>query len=234
MNISEIIKESLTYPFNNISGLIIYLILSIIAGTVLSLTAVSSAMSGKGNLFAFLLAIIGFIICIILYLVIDGYALDIVKLGIRRADESPSIDFARQAANGLKLIVIQIVYALIPLIVFAILLLFLAPWLATLIFLILLVIFALGGAMAECRLAETDELAHALSVGDAINDVFRVGLFNLLITLVVLIIIATLIMTIVFAIFGQTSLISSIISAIITTYFLFAGNRAIGLLYSNI
>ena len=88
--------------------------------------------------------------------------------------------------------------------------------------------------MAECKLAQTDDLYQAINIGDSIKDISRVGPVKLVLTLIVIAIIGfiieSIIMGITGAIFSQT--ISSIISSIVGMYILFFGNRAIGLLYS--
>ena len=235
MEVMEIIQDSFIYPVTHIQSVIIYVILGIIAAFALVTTGVSTFVAAsETNAFTTIgVFLIGLIISVFIFCVIEGYILDIVKIGIKRGNEAPSIDIKRQALNGIKLFVVHVVYFIIPFILTVILSLFLQTWLTYLISLILFIIFALAATMAECKLAETDELEPALSIGQAIADISRVGIGKLLTTIIIIAVVSFIILLIISFITQYSSAIGSILTGIFEIYLLFAGNRAIGLIYSD-
>ncbi|RAP44610.1 MAG: hypothetical protein BZ135_07890 [Methanosphaera sp. rholeuAM6] len=235
MEVMEIIQDSFIYPVTHIQSVIIYVILGIIAAFALVTTGVSTFVAAsETNAFTTIgVFLIGLIISVFIFCVIEGYVLDIVKIGIKRGNEAPSIDIKRQALNGIKLFVVHVVYFIIPFILTVILSLFLQTWLTYLIGLILFIIFALAATMAECKLAETDELEPALSIGQAIADISRVGIGKLLTTIIIIAVVSFIILLIISFITQYSSAIGSILTGIFEIYLLFAGNRAIGLIYSD-
>lgn len=235
MNITEIITDSLMYPINNINAILLYMVLGIVAALVLVFTGVGVVTgNAAGNLAAAgIVGFIGLIIALVLVFLISGYALDIVKYGINGRNDAPGIDFVRQIFNGIKLIIVKVVYFIIPLLITFVVGLFLAQWLAQIIGLILIIIFALAEYMAECRLAKTDQLNSALSIGDAIGDISRVGILKILVTVIIVAIISSIISSIVGAIAGYNGIIGGILFGICAVYLAFFSNRATGLLYSG-
>ena len=237
MGISEILGDALAYPFHNIKALVLYIVLGIIAallgGTTIVDFAVAFSTKGVGGAALAGLGIVGVIVFVLVLFLIEGYALDIIKYGIERRNDGPGIDVARQISNAIKLFVVSIVYYVVPAIITLILSLFLRDWLIAVIGVILFIVFALANFMAKCRLAKTDDLGYALAIGDAIGDISRVGLGNLLIT-VILVFVILLVISVIVAIFmGLNNTLGSIILGFAAVYFVFFYNRAIGLLYSN-
>lgn len=237
MGVGDIIGDALAYPFSNIKALVLYIVLGIIAALIGGATILSTAAAvtskGLGG-FAFGgLTIVGLIVFILILFLIEGYGLDIIKFGIERRTESPGIDFGRQVANAIKLIVVTIVYYIIPAIIILILGLFLKDWILTIISIILVIIFALANFMAKCRLAKTDSLGEALAIGEAIGDISRVGLGKIIATVLVIIIILVIAAFVIGLISNLNNAIGSIILGIFAAYFVFFYNRAIGLLYAE-
>ena len=237
MGIGDIIGDAIAYPFSNIKALVLYAILGIIAGLIggAALLSIAASFTSKGLAgFAFSgLSIVGIIILILVIFLIEGYALDIVKFGIERRADSPGIDFGRQVSNAIKLIIVSIVYYIIPAIIILVLGLFLRDWILTIISVILIIVFALANFMAKCRLAKTDNLGDALAIGEAIGDISRVGIGNLLITVIVVFVILMIIAFIVAIFMGLNQYLGGIILGFAGVYFVFFYNRVIGLLYST-
>ena len=235
MNISEILSDALVYPINNIKALLIYVVLGIIAGiavggTLLGFVAGAKLQNGAISI----VGIFGLLISIVLVLLITGYELDIVKYGINRDPGAPGIDIVRQVVNAIKLIIVEFVYYIIPILIAVLIgFLFGNGIISTLIAIIICIIFSLALFMAVCRLAKTDDLGDALAVGEAIGDISRVGLINILLLSIILVVIAFVAMFIISLIAQASSTIGSILLGIFSVYFSFAGFRAIGLLYSN-
>ena len=236
MNISEIINDALTYPFHNIKALIIYVILGIIAGIAVIGTVGAMIVGMNDNNFLTMIGsgIIGGIVTLIVGFVISGYELDIIKYGIERDNGSPNLDFVRQFINGVKLFVVNIVYFIIPIIVGAILSVIFQDWLSGLITAILFIIFALAALMGQCRLAKTENLGNALSIGEAIGDITRVGIVKLILFIIVVFIIVFILALIVGFISQLNSIVGGILTGILGVYITFFVSRATGLLYSDV
>ena len=237
MNIGGIIGDAITYPFNNIKALLLYVFLGIIASiiggaAVLSLVA---ALSSKGlGMYTFGgLSIVGIILFVLVLFLIEGYALDIIKYGIERRSDGPGIDIGRQISNAAKLIIVSIVYYIIPAIIIFILSLFLKNWILAIISIILIITFALAQFMAKCRLAKTDKLGDALAIGEAIGDISRVGLGKIICTVIIVVLLLVIVSVIIAFISNINGTIGSIILGIFSVYYIFFYNRAIGLLYSG-
>lgn len=236
MELMEIISDALVYPFHNIKALIIYLILGIILGIVwVGSMGAAAASAAASNLAAAMgSAVIGFIVAVVISFAISGYQLDIVKYGIDRSLDAPGLDFVRQFFNGFKLTIVQLVYFIIPIIISAILAIIFQHWLAMVIEFILFVIFGLAAFMAECRLAKTEDIGYALSIGDAIGDITKVGILKLLVFLIVIFLIAFLLSVIGGFISGWNSTVGGIFLGALGIYLVFFVARAAGLLYSNV
>ena len=237
MNIGEIFGDSLGYPFRNIKALVLYVVLGIIVGLLGGTTILTAALAmfSKGALsFTFAgLGIVGLIVTIIVVLLIDGYALDIVKFGIERREDGPGIDIGRQVVNAIKLVIVDIVYYVVPIIIAIVLGLFLRNWIMIIISIILFFVFTFADLMAHCRLAKTDSLGDALAIGEAIGDISRVGFGKIIATVIVIFIILLIIAVIIAFITNMNNTIGSILLGIFSVYFVFFYNRAIGLLYSE-
>ena len=232
----EIMKDALGYPLQNIKALVLYLILGIILGVVVALTisAIVVGISDNNVLAVFGLGIIGILISLFLAFVIAGYGLDIVKYGIERNASAPGIDIVRQSFNGVKLLVVDLVYYIIPIIIAVILALIFNNWLADILIFILFIIFALAAFMAQCRLAKSEDIMDALAIGEAIADISRVGIVNLLLFIIVVFIITFVIFFILGLIYSFSPIIGGILEGIVGIYLSFFICRATGLLYSTV
>ena len=238
MNVGGIISDAVAYPFHNIKALLLYIVLSVIAALIAgaSIISIVAAFSTKGlDGIAFAgLGIAEVLIFVLVLFLIQGYALDIIKFGIERRDDGPEIDIIRQIANAIKLVIVDVVYYIVPVIITAILALFLRDWLITIIGIILFIVFALANFMAKCRLAKTDSLGDALAIGEAIGDISKVGIGKLLAVVILVAIILIIIAFIVALLASLNNILGSIILGIAAVYFVFFYNRAIGLLYSDV
>ena len=230
--------DALSYPLQNIKSLVVFIVLGIIAAIVggSSLISLVAGLNSKGLAVGALsgLGVIGLLVFILLLFLVEGYALDIIKYGIERRTDGPGIDFGRQISNAIKLIIVDVVYYLIPLIITFVLGLFLRDWLLLIISLILFIVFALANFMAKCRLAKTEDIGAALAIGEAIGDINKVGLVKLIVTAVLIVLIVFIIAMIIGIIASMNNTVGSILLGIFAVYFVFLYNRAIGLLYSGV
>ena len=244
MELSEIIKDAVKYPTSNIEALLVYMALGLIIGVVEVLTGITSITTLTLNFdFGIVLGIIGIIIVIALSLVMFGFSLDVIKFGIRRSPDAPEIDLARQISNGLKYIIVSVVYMIIPIIIIVVLGAIFQHWIVTILGLIVAIIFAFALTMAICRLAKTENLGSALDIAGSIADLKAIGIGKVIITLIaativglIIVFILSFILGIVSAVISQDLIttIVSIIAAILDAWLLFYENRVMGLLYSDI
>ena len=236
MEISDIISDAIVHPFHNIKALVLFAVLGIIAGLVGGGTVLCIAMSNaSGNPYGVGgSAIIGVIILILICLLISGYTIDIIKFGIERRDDSPGIDIARQVSNAVKLVIVDLVYNLIPLIIAGLLLALLGRGILTiLIIIIIAIVFNLATVMAKCRLANSDSLGNALAIGEAIGDISKVGIVKILLTTLLILVIVFIVSLLIAGVMNVNDIVGGIFFGIFYVYLLFFYNRSIGLLYSD-
>ena len=236
MELGEILSDALVYPLNNLKALVIYIVLGIILGIAISgtIVAIAAGVALENVLTVIGSGIIGIIISLIIGFVITGYELDIIKYGINREVTAPGIDFVRQFKNGVKYLVVNVVYFIIPIIIGAILAVIFQHWLSGLIEFILIIIFAFAAIMAQCRLAKTEDLANALAIGEAIGDISRVGIVKLLLFIILVFVIAIVLSFVASWIAQWNSTVGGIIMGILGVYLTFFVSRATGLLYSDV
>ncbi|MBQ2831236.1 DUF4013 domain-containing protein [Methanobrevibacter sp.] len=236
MEIGEIFSDAFMYPLKNIKALVIYAILGIIVGIASagSIAGMNAGMSANNLLAVIGSGIIGIIISLLIGFVIEGYLLDVIKFGITRDDAAPEIDLIRQSINGVKLFIITLVYYLIPIIISALLAIFLANWLSSLIAAILFIIFAFAAFMGQCRLAKTEDLMYSLNIAGALADITKIGIVKIIIFTIVVFIAALVLSLIGTAISQLNAVVGGIIMGIIGIYLTFAIARASGLLYSSV
>ena len=238
MEIGEIIGDAIRYPLNHTKSLLIYIVIMFVIALIAIFTGVGLVAGQETNqvLASGIIGIIGLLLIIIIALLVDGYGLDIVKLGIEKSDAAPEIDIGRQVIAGLKYLIVGIVYIIIPFIVM-LLLSAINDTLGLIVGVILFIIFGLALLMGQCRLANTGSLGEALNIPEAIKDLQAIGIFKVLIVIIIVGIIA-LILNFIAGIFSGMgdigSFISAILSAIVGAYTFFFGHRATGLLYSDL
>ena len=237
MEIGEIISDAIRYPLNHTKSLLIYIVIMFVIALIAIFTGVGLVAGQETNqVFASgIIGLIGMILIVLIALLVDGYGLDIVKLGIDRNDAAPEIDIARQVIAGIKYLIVTIVYFIIPIIVMM-LLSAINDTLGVIVGLILFIVFGLALIMGECRLANTGSLGEALNIPEAIKDLQAIGIFKVLIVIIIVCIIALILSWIAGLFSGMGSIgafISAILTAIVGAYTFFFGHRATGLLYSD-
>lgn len=110
MNIIEILKKSILYPTTDIKKYLLFGVLVVLA----NLSIFTGPIYKSG------LPIIGIIISLVafvFYLLISGFDISVIKEGINRTNEIPGIDFAKQVGNGIKSIILAVIFFIIPLII---------------------------------------------------------------------------------------------------------------------
>lgn len=236
MELGEILSDALSYPFQNIKALVIYAILGIILGIAIAgtLGGIMVGMAADNVLAVLGSGVIGIVIALLIGFIITGYELDIIKYGIERDYGAPGIDFIRQFFNGVKFFVVNLVYMIIPIIISAILAVIFQHWLSGLLTAIISIIFAFALMMGQCRLAKTEDLSYALSIGEAIGDISKVGIVKVVLFVVLMFVISFVLLLIVGLINQWNATVGGILLGILGVYLVFFNGRATGLLYSDV
>jgi|GEM_PF-357827 len=112
ISLSEIFKDSIKYPFANIKLLLILGIFCI----VFKLPSIAFSLGVKSSTSYMLLLIISLIV----YFIIDGYGISVIKESILMSDLAPKFDIVENFVNGIKKTIISIIYFIIPAILSAI------------------------------------------------------------------------------------------------------------------
>ena len=116
MEIMEIIKDSFTFPVNNIKALAIYIAITFVIGILCAGGVVTAVFSVDSAAYLIVSAIL-IILAIVVAFVLAGYEIDIIKTGIDLEEFAPSIDFKVDLIRGVKAVIVSIVYFIIPAII---------------------------------------------------------------------------------------------------------------------
>ena len=242
MNIGNIISNSLKYPFRNLKKLPILFILFIL----FSFIPIGVIYDNKYVLTIGAIAFFAFI------LIVPGYLLSIVNIGLNESSMFPSIDFGKNIYDTIRVLVLRIAYMIVPAAVFYVVLSTMGvssigmladikvhSFLLTLILMIFVVlityvIFEILLFFAKARLAYFNSLSEALKVNKVVSDIRNIGIFNIIkwvIFMVILMIVVSYISSWLMLIPYVGFLIYlGIVIPILESI----GNYSLGLLYSNI
>ena len=116
MEITEIIKDSLMFPANNLKALAIYIAITFVVG-ILVAGGIFSALGIQNSALYGILSFILFIIAVLVGFILSGYEIDIIKTGIEFEDLAPDFDWKADLIRGIKAIIVAIVYFIIPAII---------------------------------------------------------------------------------------------------------------------
>ena len=117
MEIMEIIKESMVFPSKDLAKLAIYIVFAIVA---VILVACGIAFIALGLADSALWAVIGIILFVAglaFGFIITGYQISIIKTGIEHTDSAPEFNWKGNLITGIKYLVVNFVYFIIPAIV---------------------------------------------------------------------------------------------------------------------
>lgn len=257
MEIMEILKDAVKYPFSDIKTLLIIGIIFLVV----------SLCGSLGQFQNDALVALGGLISLILGLILAGYSLDVIKLGTELNDAMPALDIKENIMNGIKLLIVTIVYYIIPVIILAIVSIFaggyalmslsnitlaqnaapaevlstvMTPEMITglgiiaIVGIILGIIFGLLALMGQARLAKTGDIGNAVSFGQSIEDLKTIGVGKTL-ALIILIYILLAIIAAIFMFIAMIPIVGIILLALFgESIMMFIQYRAYGLLYSEI
>lgn len=242
MDLSNIIFNSLKYPFRNIAKLPIISILFIL----ITITPIGYLLDNKIIIF------IGVVAFFIFILIVPGFFLDVIKTGSRESSMFPSFNLVNSVYDSIRVLALRMVYMIVPALVFFISLSTLGPasvnllyeykilsflatfWTLTLVILVTYLVFEFLLFFAKARLAYLDSLSEALKINRVIGDIRNIGIFNIikwLIAMVILMVVISFVSSFVLTIPYVGFLIDV---CIIIPIMESIANYSLGLLYSNI
>lgn len=237
MSLTEIFSDAIKYPFSDMTNFLIVGVLAVLA----SLTSVVTSFGIESSF----ITIIAGIIALIFTLILSGYSVDIIKKGIESSYDFPIIDLKENLINGIKALIIGIVYMIIPCIIAFILMAIFGVigagldhvvaslGLASIIVFIIFVIFGIFEVIALARFANTKDLGDALNIGAVFEDVQKIGILKIIAFVVVVILIAFIAMLII-SFLAFIPVIGVIIATLLIGAFVtLFSNRALGLLYAE-
>lgn len=242
MDVAKIITNSVRYPFRNLKKLPILCILFVL----MAIIPIGIVFDNK------YVEIVGVIAFFIFILIVPGYLLSFVQLGVHESALFPSVSIAKDIYNTLRLFVLRIVYMVVPAVIFFIALttlgasgigmlkdmnihgFILTMGLAFLIVLIVYILFEVLLFFAKARLAYLDSLTEALKMHKVVGDIRTIGVFNIikwLIFMAILLIVVSFVSSWIIAIpYVGLLIYIGIVIPILESI----GNYSLGLLYSNI
>ena len=217
-----------------IFGIATLLVLMGVIGSVgYSSVYVGSPMMVVGGLLYFVGGILGIFVA----LFDAGAVLAAMRDSIGGSSELPEMAIGEFFVNGLKLFIVTFIYQLIPLIVFALLLAAALAirstafiFIAILLFGILSFIIGLLLPVAYGKLAETDSIGEALSIGNVWETTGKIGFINVFVMVLILAIIAGIASSVTYLI-GLIPLIGPIGAAMIITFLMLLNARVYALIY---
>lgn len=107
MDVWDLVKDTFTYPLNNPKGWVLI-------GVLYVISIIFTDFLGFGG-DAFLL--IYFLISLVLYIILMGMAVSIMKATLNKSDKIPEIDLKTNFRDGIKNIIINIIFVVIPFLV---------------------------------------------------------------------------------------------------------------------
>lgn len=254
MDFSDLFKNSFKYPVSNLKNFFIFAVVILVAQILYGI-GYYFINNPFGSLFNILGFIVGFFIL--------GYIISVIRRSIYLDNNLPEFDFQEDLMLGLKAIIVEIVYYIIPIIILLVVALLtglfdlcgmlinsavygnsipesiLSNYTISIIFFIIVaiilgVIFTFFNIVGLSRLAKYDSISEALNISQVLRDIKAIGIFDLFAYLIVLILINLIIMII-----GGFIAIIPVVGAIIINIifipfvYLFTA-RVFGLIYSEI
>ncbi|WP_298522791.1 DUF4013 domain-containing protein [uncultured Methanobrevibacter sp.] len=242
MNVGKIVSNSVKYPFRNIKKLPILFILFILAAII----PIGMIFDNR------YVTIFGGVAFLLFLLIAPGYLFSMVDIGLNESSAMPSLNFAKNIYDSIRLLVLRIAYMIVPALVFFIafsifgssVMGMLAELkihnfifsfiLIVLVVLIVYIIFEILLFFAKARLAYLNSLTEALKMHKVVGDIRKIGVVNILkwiIFMAILMIVVSFISSWIIAI-PYVGILIYICIVIPTLESI--GNYSLGLLYSNI
>ena len=109
MNLREIITDAIKYPISDIRKFLIFCALIII----MSLSTILPSYGVKDGTVSIILSLITLIVSFIVL----GYSVEVIKGGTEGVDTLPDFDYVKQFVMGIKAMILDLIYFIIPAII---------------------------------------------------------------------------------------------------------------------
>ena len=106
MNLREIIMDAIKYPISDPQKFLIFCVLIIL----MSLSTVIPSYGFKNSTLDIILTLVTLIVSF----VVLGYSIDVIKGGTEVSDTLPDFDYVKQFVIGIKALILDIIYFIIP------------------------------------------------------------------------------------------------------------------------
>lgn len=254
MNVTDFIKDSFNYSSQDWSKILILGACCIIIVVLMGLIdfAIIAALSGSqsGILGFILLFIVNLIFSALIIMTLGGYGLGVVRETLADvAAPVPEFEFGNVLNDGLKVLVLGIIYGIVPIIIMFLLsfvfgaaasITTLDPYaiLGSFFGIILItgivtIFFSLLAIIAFAKLAETDDIGSIIEFGEILETISKIGWGNYLVWLIVLWLVSLVVMFIV-SFINIIPILGQILYVLIVPGFMVLfGSRAIGLIYNE-
>jgi len=256
MEITEIIKDAFHYPISDFKKFLVLgipiLILSVLffvlilqavgLSEIANLPAKSLANSPLFSTFI-ITTLIFFVALIIGVIIIEGIQISIIRESINNNDILPSLEPVKNFVDGIKGIVLQIIYMFIPITIYMIILLGVASLgndfavvLVLILSVIAAIVFFILSAMyivALGRFTETNSISEALQFGSIYDTARNIGLGKIIIVILVTNIISSFISLIGMILVNIPIIGFFIMTYILYNFFIMFNSRCYALLYRD-
>ena len=109
MNLREIIMDAIKYPISDTRKFLIFCILIIL----MSLSAILPSYGFNNSTLSIILTLVTLIVSF----VVLGYSVEVIKGGTEGDDTLPEFDYVKQFVMGIKALILDIIYFIIPLVI---------------------------------------------------------------------------------------------------------------------
>lgn len=109
MNLREIIMDAIKYPISDTRKFLIFCALIIL----MSLSTVLPSYGVKNGTLSIILTLVTLVVSFIVL----GYSIDVIKGGTEGEDTLPDFDYVKNFVIGIKAMILEIIYFIIPLII---------------------------------------------------------------------------------------------------------------------
>ena len=109
MNLREIIMDAIKYPISDTPKFLIFCVLIIL----MSLSTILPSYGLKNNTLSLILSLVTLIVSFIVL----GYSVEVIKGGTEGDNTLPDFDYVKQFVMGIKAMILEIIYFIIPAII---------------------------------------------------------------------------------------------------------------------
>lgn len=117
MEIMDIIKEAFVFPSKDLAKLAIYIALTFVSVILSILGVFLFALGLKDNIIYAVIGVILFLGGLVVGFMLSGYIISILKTGIDHDENVPEFNWKENLITGIKYLVVNIVYFIIPAII---------------------------------------------------------------------------------------------------------------------